>query len=171
MKRLLIVLSLLFTSVMCGCSAMQLKGKELIGQPAPEARLMLFDGSEIPLSSQLGRNTAIVFWATWCRHSKSLIASYEELAKRYSKRGDIDFFAVSVDKNDDFKILKERIKSQGLLSMNHFFSGNEAQDHAFISLEGQRIPYVVFIDSLGVVRLVEGDITPLQEYLELQFGH
>lgn len=170
MKRLLIVLTLFVASSLSGCSVMQLKGKELIGQPAPEARLMLFDGSEIPLSAQLGRNTAIVFWATWCRHSKSLIERYEALARQYSNRGDIDFFAVSVDKNDDFKILKERVRSQELRSMTHFFSGNEAQDHAFISLEGQRIPYVVFIDRLGVVRLVEGDIDPLEEYLHLQFG-
>lgn len=170
MKRLMIVLSLFVTSLLCGCSAVQLKGKELIGQPAPEARLMLFDGSEIPLSAQLGRNTAIVFWSTWCPHSKSLIERYEALARHYGNRGDIDFFAVSVDKNDDFKILKERVKSQDLHSMTHFFSGNEAQDHAFVTLEGQRIPYVVFIDRLGVVRLVEGSIDPLEEYLQLQFG-
>ena len=170
MKHLFVVLSFFIASTLCGCSALQLKGKELIGQPSPEARLMLFDGSEIPLSAQLGRNTAIVFWATWCRHSKSLIERYEALARRYSNRGDIDFFAVSVDKNDDFAILKSRVKSQELHSMTHFFSGNEAQDHAFVSLEGQRIPYVVFIDRLGVVRLVDGDIAPLEEYLQLEFG-
>jgi hypothetical protein len=42
-----------------GCSAMDDKSKELIGNEAPAARLMFFDGSEVPLSSYRGKNVCL----------------------------------------------------------------------------------------------------------------
>jgi thiol-disulfide isomerase/thioredoxin len=162
----LVTLALTFA----GCSAFESKGKEMIGNEAPEARLMFFDGSEVPLSSYRGKNVSIVFWATWCTYSRSLIERYEELARRYSRRGDMEFIAVSIDKNEDFEVLKSRIKEQGLKSMTHIFSGNDSYDDAFVNLRGKNIPYVVFMDRNGVVRLAEHDITPLEEYLSMEFG-
>lgn len=156
--------------LLSGCSAIESKGKEMIGQEAPGARLMFFDGSEVPLSSYRGKNVSIVFWATWCSYSRSIIERYEALARRYSRRGDMEFIAVSIDKNEDFEVLKGRIKEQGLNSMTHIFSGNDSYDDAFVNLKGKNIPYVVFIDRNGVVRLAEHDIAPLEEYLAVEFG-
>jgi thiol-disulfide isomerase/thioredoxin len=156
--------------VLSGCSAMDTKGKEMIGNEAPEARLMFFDGSEVPLSSYRGKNVCIVFWATWCTYSRSLIERYETLARRYSRRADMEFIAVSIDKNEDFEVLKGRIQEQGLKSMTHIFSGNDSYDDAFVNLKGRNIPYVVFIDRNGVVRLADHDLTPLEEYLSMEFG-
>lgn len=144
---------------------MKTKGAELIGQPAPESRLMYLDGSEIPLSAQRGKYTAIVFWATWCAHSKTAIVQYEELARRYAKRKDIEFLAVSIDKNEDFGTLKDRIKYQDLRTVTHIFSGNDTQDDAFVNLQGDSIPYFVFLDKEGVVRLAEGEFEPLEQYV------
>ena len=155
---------------MSGCSAMHANGKELIGNEVPEARLMFFDGSEVPLSAYRGKNVNIVFWATWCSYSRSLIERYEELARRYSRRSDMEFIAVSIDKNEDFEVLKSRIKEQGLKSMTHIFSGNDSYDDAFVNLKGKNIPYVVFIDRNGIVRVAEHDLTPLEEYLSMEFG-
>jgi thiol-disulfide isomerase/thioredoxin len=160
----------LLVTVMSGCSALDAKGKEMIGKESPEARLMFFDGSEVPLSSYRGKNVSIVFWATWCTYSRSLIERYEELARRYSRRGDIEFIAVSIDKNEDFEVLKSRIQAQSLKSMTHIFSGNDSYDDAFVNLKGKHIPYVVFIDRNGVVRLAEHDIAPLEDYLAMEFG-
>ena len=156
--------------VLSGCSGMDAKGKEMIGNEAPEARLMFFDGSEVPLSSYRGKNVCIVFWATWCTYSRSLIERYETLARRYSRRADMEFIAVSIDKNEDFEVLKGRIQEQGLKSMTHIFSGNDSYDDAFVNLKGRNIPYVVFIDRNGVVRLADHDLTPLEEYLSMEFG-
>jgi thiol-disulfide isomerase/thioredoxin len=111
-----------------------------------------------------------VFWATWCTYSRSLIERYEALARRYSRRADIEFIAVSIDKNEDFEVLKERIKEQRLKSMTHIFSGNDSYDDAFVNLKGKNIPYVVFIDRNGVVRLADHDLAPLEEYLSMEFG-
>jgi thiol-disulfide isomerase/thioredoxin len=156
--------------LLSGCSAIDSKGKEMIGQEAPGARLMFFDGSEVPLSAYRGKNVSIIFWATWCSYSRSIIERYEALARRYSRRADMEFIAVSIDKNEDFEVLKGRIQEQGLNSMTHIFSGNDSYDDAFVSLKGKNIPYVVFIDRNGVVRLAEHDIAPLEEYLAVEFG-
>jgi thiol-disulfide isomerase/thioredoxin len=154
----------------CGCSAMSDKGKEMIGNEAPEARLMFFNGSEVPLSSYRGKNVCIVFWATWCTYSRSLIERYEDLARHYGRRSDMEFIAVSIDKNEDFEVLKARIQEQNLKSMTHIFSGNDSYDDAFVNLKGKNIPYVVFIDRNGVVRLTDHDIAPLEQYLSMEFG-
>jgi len=170
MRRILSSFFALLVVATCGCSAMNDKGKEMIGNEAPEARLMFFNGSEVPLSSYRGKNVCIVFWATWCTYSRSLIERYEDLARHYGRRGDMEFIAVSIDKNEDFEVLKGRIQEQNLKSMTHIFSGNDSYDDAFVNLKGKNIPYVVFIDRNGVVRLADHDIAPLEQYLSMEFG-
>ena len=152
------------------CGVFTLQAKDMVGQPAPHARLMLFDGTEIPLSAHQGRYVAIVFWATWCPKSRKMIARYEELARHYSRRDDIDFFAVSVDKNEDFGKLKDRIKAQSLTTMTHIFSGNDSQDEAFLSFKGNSVPYLVFINPNGTVIAVDDDFDTFQESLKLELG-
>ena len=163
------ILALSITSSI-GCSPLSSKSQEMVGTHAPESRLMFFDGSEIPLSAYQGKNVVVLFWATWCTFSRSVIERYEELARHYSQNGDVEFIAVSVDKNEDFGILKDRIKEQDLKTMTHIFSGNDALDDAFVNLNGKHIPYVVFIDTTGTIRLVDTDIVSLEEYLMLRFG-
>lgn len=156
--------------VLSACGVFTLQAKELVGHPAPHARLMLFDGTEIPLSAQKGRYTAILFWATWCPKSRKMIARYEELARHYARRDDIDFFAVSVDKNEDFGKLKDRIKAQDLKTMTHIFSGNDSQDEAFLSFRGNSVPYLVFIDTQGVVRAVDDDFDAFELSIATSLG-
>jgi thiol-disulfide isomerase/thioredoxin len=163
------ILSITIASLI-GCSPLGSKAQEMIGTQAPESRLMFFDGSEVPLSSYQGKNVAVLFWATWCTFSREVIERYESLARQYSQTRDIEFIAVSIDKNEDFGTLKDRVKEQDLKTMTHIFSGNDALDDAFVNLNGKHIPYVVFIDTTGTIRLVDTDITSLEEYLLLRFG-
>ena len=167
------VVSLIIASMFClsGCGVLTLQAKEMTGQPAPEARLMLLDGTEFPLSSLQGKYTAIVFWATWCPKSRKLIVRYEELARRYSQRGDIEFYAVSVDKNEDFGKLKDRIKSQDLKTMTHIFTGNDSQDDVFLSFKGNSVPYLVLIDPKGTIRVVDDSFDTLDDYMNVEFGY
>lgn len=169
--RFLIVLILCATvTSLIGCSPLGSKAEEMVGTRAPESRLMFFDGSEVPLSSYQGKNIAVLFWATWCTFSRSVIERYESLARQYAQNTDLEFIAVSIDKNEDFGVLKDRIKEQNLKTMTHIFSGNDALDDAFVNLNGKHIPYVVFIDTTGTIRLVDTDILSLEEYLLLRFG-
>ena len=167
------LMSLIIGLIVClsGCGVLTLQAKEMIGQPAPEARLMLLDGTEFPMSSLQGKYVVLVFWATWCPKSRKLIGRYEELARRYSQRGEVEFYAVSVDKNEDFGKLKDRIKSQDLKTMTHIFSGNDSLDDVFLSFKGNSVPYLELIDPQGTIRVVDDSFDTLDEYMKVEFGY
>lgn len=156
--------------VSVGCSAVSDGARELIGRPVPDGRLMLLNGEHIALQGRKGTNMAILFWATWCAHSRSEIIRFEEIARRYQSRSDVEFFAVSLDKNEDLESLEGRINSQKLRSVIHVFSGNDTQDEAFLSLRGDQIPYAVFVDSRGIVRFVDLGAGGLEDFLAARFG-
>jgi peroxiredoxin len=76
---------------------MKAKGVELIGRQAPEARLMYLDGSEIPLSAQRGKYTAIIFWATWCSPCKKELDAIHENYADWIKETGVKLIAISID--------------------------------------------------------------------------
>jgi thiol-disulfide isomerase/thioredoxin len=131
---------------------------------------MLLNGEHIALSSRIGRNVAILFWATWCPHSRSGIQEFEALARGYKDRLDIEFYAISVDKNESYEELQNRIRLQSLESMTHVFSGNDVQDEAFLAFYGERLPYAVFIDDKGVVRFTDLGVSGLKAFLAERYG-
>lgn len=164
--RLLTFCILIFTQVLTGCATLSDRAKSLVGAPAPESRLMLLSGEHIALRSLAGKNVALLFWATWCPHSRVGIAEFEELARKYKDRSDTEFYAVSVDANDAYEELQNRIRIQDLRSMTHVFSGNDTQDEAFLAFHGERLPYAVFIDANGVVKLADLGVSGLAAYLK-----
>jgi thiol-disulfide isomerase/thioredoxin len=127
----------------------------------------LAGGEPVALNAKAGTQLAILFWATWCSHSRSTIADFEDLAREYGYRGDIEFYAVSVDKNEDLELLQGRIKSQELTTVRHIFSGNDVQDEAFLALKGAHVPYVVFVDARKIVRFVDLGVSSLEEFLKV----
>jgi thiol-disulfide isomerase/thioredoxin len=162
---------LLFLLVgVAACSTIPEKSAGLLGRPAPDARLMMLDGSETTLSAEKGRYVAVLFWATWCKHSKGAIADFEDLARGYRRRADVSFFAVSVDQNADFDVLKGRILSQELKSIIHVFSGNDIQDEAYQKFFGELVPMVVLIDPRGVVRYVGTSVSDIEDLLNERFA-
>jgi thiol-disulfide isomerase/thioredoxin len=156
--------------VCAGCSGVSSAAKEMIGQPAPYTRLYMLDGTEIPLEAERGKNLMMMFWATWCGHSKGAIEDFEALAHKYHRRQDVSFIAVSIDKAEDFEALKGRIESQGLKEITHAFSGNDVQDEAYQSFHGEVLPYVIAIDPQGVVKVVDTKVSSLESYLDAKFG-
>jgi thiol-disulfide isomerase/thioredoxin len=155
---------------MTGCAAVSPEAAHLLGRPAPDGRLMLLSGEDRALADTRGKNKVLLFWATWCAHSRSVISDFEDLARTYAHRGDTDFFAVSLDRNDDHKTLKSRIADQDLTTVIHVFSGNDVQDEAFLALKGDQVPYSVFIDSRGIVRFVGIGTGGLEDFLEKRLG-
>jgi thiol-disulfide isomerase/thioredoxin len=131
---------------------------------------MLLKGEDIALRSKEGINMALLFWATWCSHSRNVVEEFEDLAREYKYRGDLEFYGISVDKNEDINLLKGRIRSQSLKTMVHVFSGNDTQDEAFLALKGSNVPYVVFVDTRGVVRYVDYSVGGLREFLSQTLG-
>jgi thiol-disulfide isomerase/thioredoxin len=155
--------------MLMGCSSISDEATSLIGRNSPDARLMLLDGSETTLSSARGRYVAVLFWTTWCQHSKGAIVDFEELARAYRRRADVVFFAVSVDRNEDFEVLRERIQSQELKSLVHIFSGNDIHDEAYQKFFGDLVPMVVLIDPRGIVRYIGTDVSDIEDELEERF--
>ena len=165
------VLIALMAIALSGCTAVSGDAAGLVGRPVPEGRLMLLEGGDhVALAGKAGTNLAILFWATWCSHSRSTIAEFEDLAREYSWRGDLEFYAVSVDKNDDLELLQGRIKSQELTTVKHVFSGNDVQDEAYLALKGTHVPYVVFVDARGIVRFVNLGVGDLGDFLAQRFA-
>ncbi len=152
------------------CSTVSERTAGLVGRPAPDARLMKLDGSETTFSAEKGRFVAVLFWATWCKHSKGAIADFEDVARIYGRRADVSFFAVSVDRNEDFETLKSRIASLELKSLVHVFSGNDIQDEAYQKFYGDLVPMAVLIDPRGVVRYVGTDVSEIEDLLDERFG-
>jgi thiol-disulfide isomerase/thioredoxin len=163
------LLVVLLAIIVSGCTSMSPQVYDLVGKRAPTARLMLLDGEEIPVSALEGKHVGLIFWATWCGHSKARIEDFEELAKRYSRRKNVVFLAVSIDRAEAMDNLRSRIESQGLQSVTHVFSGNDVQDEAFQAFRGEAVPYVVTIDPRGRVRSVDTSTSSLEEYLESVF--
>jgi thiol-disulfide isomerase/thioredoxin len=126
---------------------------------------MLLDGSQLPLIPDPGRMAVVLFWATWCSRSRYVIEDFEQLAREFASRTDLDFFAVSIDKNEDFEVLNARIREQDLRTVRHCFSGNDVDDEAFYSFKGHTIPFVVVIDSGGIVRVVTPHVGDVNGFL------
>jgi thiol-disulfide isomerase/thioredoxin len=169
-QRLWIGVSLLISVMATGCAPLSDQARSLVGRQAPESRLMLLSGEHIALRSKVGREVVMLFWATWCPHSRAGIADFETLARAYGNRPGIEFYAVSVDKNEAYEELQNRIRLQGLESMTHVFSGNDVQDEAFLAFHGERLPYAVFIDERGIVRFADLGVSGLKAFLDQRYG-
>ena len=153
-----------------GCSRLPPGAEELIGQPVPEARLMLLSGDDVAIRPDDGKTKVILFWATWCRYSKSAIEDFEALAREYRNRRDVNFYAASLDRNEDLPVLESRIEEQDLHTVQHVFSGNDIQDEAFISVRGSTIPYAVVIGPDGRVKFLGVGVSGLESYLHEALG-
>ncbi len=149
-----------------GCASVPPEASALVGHPVPDGRLMLLSGEDRALKDSQGRNRAILFWATWCAHSRSVIAQFEDMAREYAHRGNTEFFAVNLDRNEDLELVRGRITAQELTTVTHVFSGNDVQDEAFLALKGGQVPYAVFIDGRAIVRHVGVGLVGLEDFLK-----
>jgi thiol-disulfide isomerase/thioredoxin len=159
------ILWALALATVTGCSSLPPGAQELIGQPVPEARLMLLSGDDVAIRPDDGKIKVILFWATWCRYSRSAIEDFEALAREYRDRRDVNFYAASLDRNEDLPVLESRIREQELHTVQHVFSGNDIQDEAFISVRGSTIPYAVVIGPDGKVTFLGVGVSGLESYL------
>ena len=163
-----LILALLLACVCSGCAVVSSGTTDLVDKPVPWSRLMLLDGSQVPLTPDAGNTHVVLFWATWCPRSRYVVEDYERLAQRLGGRPHLSFFAVSIDKNEDLETLKGRVDSQDLHSIQHCFSGNDVQDEAFVHFKGHTIPFVVVIDARGIVRVVTPHVGDVESFLTSQ---
>ena len=69
---------------------------ELLGRTAPDVSFQLADGKTSKLSDFKGKPVVLSFWASWCGPCRKELPALAELA---SKRPEVTFLAVNVDKD------------------------------------------------------------------------
>jgi thiol-disulfide isomerase/thioredoxin len=60
----------------------------LVGQPAPDSTLTLFDGSTLRLADLHGSVVALNFWASWCAPCKTELPRFEAVAQQAARTGE-----------------------------------------------------------------------------------
>jgi cytochrome c biogenesis protein CcmG/thiol:disulfide interchange protein DsbE len=141
MKLSKIVVAAAVTLSASSASAAKLK----VGEPAPDAELVLVDGKHIHLSELHGQVVVLNYWATWCvpcRIELPLLNSYYITA---SKNGwPIKIFAVATEEN----IPEYRLKK--LFSLMSILPTDRIRGGPFGDVDALPTNYV--IDKSGVLR-------------------
>jgi DsbE subfamily thiol:disulfide oxidoreductase len=65
-----------------------------VGQPAPDFRLTLLDGSSLTLQDLRGQVVVVNFWASWCPPCKDEMPDLQESWEAYGDRG-VSFVGVA----------------------------------------------------------------------------
>ncbi|TFG69125.1 MAG: redoxin domain-containing protein, partial [Anaerolineales bacterium] len=77
----------------------QAGGRPLAGQPAPEFRLQLLDGSTVALQDYRGKIAVVNFWASWCPPCIDEMPALESVWEEYQDR-DVVFLGVAYQEQE-----------------------------------------------------------------------
>ena len=130
-----------------------------IGTPAPEIDLPSLTGSRVQLSALRGHPVIVSFWTTWCPPCRIEFPELERVFRANSASG-LQVLAVNGrDQETSTKAVQKFIKRLAatfLVVLDE--SGAMRQSLHLVGL-----PTTVFVDSAGVVRLVNvGPISPTE---------
>lgn len=163
------VLGLLFVLVCLGVSGCS-SGKVLASlkdKKAPYTSFVKLDGGDSVLLDQYRGNTVVLlFWAETCAASRSLIKELDTFAKNYRGTAKIVVLAASIDKNEQYNAVIQRIQADKLDHMQHFFSGNEHYDQAYLSFGLDSIPAMLLIDPKGTIQVATRSLSDIEDYLK-----
>jgi thiol-disulfide isomerase/thioredoxin len=137
----------------------------------PTFDLQSFDNSKGELSHHIGLNNysakvmLINFWATWCTPCVEEFPALIKLAKLHSEKGNLEVFAVSLDK--DQNAVKKFIGKMGVIPTNFHILINSEGDLAH-RYGTSKIPETYIINSKHkLLRKALGD----QNWLSSDFAH
>lgn len=120
-----------------------------VGALAPYARFEMTDGQWLNTDDFKGKNVALQFWAADCTASGSAIKKFNKEANRNKGRRDRLYIAVSAD--TDRALFEERVSAQKLDGPLHAYSGNGADDEAYVVFGVKSLPQGFVIDRYGTV--------------------
>jgi len=115
------------------------------GKQAPAIALMGLDGQPASLVALKGKYLVIDVWATWCGPCKQESPYFEKLAIKY-KGQNIQFAAISIDKQIDKWVLDAKLKSKSVLQLHANDGDKFSADYDI-----QGIPRFMLIDDQGNV--------------------
>jgi peroxiredoxin len=158
-----ILLVSLTSFLLLGCAAKTARPAIDVGQQLPLARLQTLEGDWFTTEDLKGKYAAILFWATDCRGSGSVVDKFNREARLYKHNPKAAFIAISIDEKR--AALEERIADQKLDAVTHAYSGNGAYDEAYVVCGLNSLPTAMVIDPSGKV-LEVGKSVSLKEYLQ-----
>lgn len=125
------------------------------GKPAPDFTLKDINGQTHKLSDYKGKNTLIIFWATWCPPCKKEIPDLIELRKTVSEN-ELAMLAISNEKLNTVKRFVTQAK------MNYTILIDPGRLPApYNAIRG--IPSAFFIDRRGNIKLASTGLISLKE--------
>jgi thiol-disulfide isomerase/thioredoxin len=142
---------LIALSVCTGCSFGDDKLSGLLGSEAPITRFTALDGTYRTIEEFGGRPLVLMFWAEYCSFSKPEIEELNELAKELKDSSQAVFLAVSLDENEQFEAVNDRVTYRELSALEHAFSGNGTDDEAYLSFKANELPHFYVISSQGKI--------------------
>jgi len=130
--------------------------KPWFGKAVPDFTVTDTEGREHSLSSNLGKNVLVVFWATWCPACNLEIPHLINLRKEIGE-DDLAIIAIS---NEEPKILKDFVSDKGI---NYTVAtvGSSVLPSPFADVTG--IPTTFFIDRKGQIKLVAVGLVELDD--------
>ncbi len=130
--------------------------KPWFGKAAPDFTVRDIESTEHSLSSYLGKDVLVVFWATWCPACNLEIPHLIELRKEIGE-DDLAIIAIS---NEEPERLKQFTAVKGI---NYTVAalGNSVLPSPFLGVSS--IPTTFFIDQKGQIKLAALGLVTLEE--------
>lgn len=160
--NLCVVMMVCFALSACATSA---RTPVLVGRKAPLVQLYKVDGDQVSISEYRGKTVVLLFWAQWCSRSQRTIRQLNDFARGNAHRAVV--VAVDIDKADKLEELKSLIANVPLKMVDHYFSGNEIYDEAYVAFNAGEIPSVYILSPEGMVVAQGTNIDVVREYFKL----
>ncbi len=157
MKALSIVAAAVLAGLASSASAVSLR----VGQPAPNAELVLADGKRVHLSDLRGQVVVLNYWATWCVPCRTELPLLNAYYQEATARGwPLRIFAVATEGS----LPKYQLKH--LFAVLSITPADKIRGGPFADFDGVPTNYV--IDKSGVLRYAKAgafDLDALNELL------
>ena len=160
LTTLTLVLMLVFTLAVSGAQA---DPEAMYGLPFPDLSILTIDGETFTLSESLKTHDLVLinFWATWCPPCRMEFPFLQEAWEKYADR--VDVIAMSIEKTDTLKVLKNFAKENGLT-----FNIGRDENNLLDKMRGDAIPTTLIVDRDGKVVYVEvGAMTSVKDFTDL----
>lgn len=130
------------------------------GKEAPDFSVTDINGQKHSLSSYLGKNVLVVFWATWCPPCRKEIPNLIELRKKISE----DELAIIAISNEQPELVKNFVAEKGI---NYTVAtvGSSVLPSPFADVSS--IPTTFFIDHEGRIKLAAVGVVELNETMAI----
>jgi len=129
-------------------SAVDVRGKPLIGQPRPAYDLGSIDGSIVSASDFDGKVVLVNFWATWCAPCREEMPMLMALREEHQEEG-LEIVGIAID---DVQRARDFVDELGIQYPNLVGSTDVMATMQLYGNVSGTLPYSVLVDRAGTVR-------------------